>query len=133
LRAAAQSTTPARTRCGGQPHFPLDFFLGGLLLPVVGLTAGTLGFIFLAITPPCHALWVSISSHHAQDLRCPATQIRVRLTDVAIQDCVRQEARLSLGSAYILPSQPHDGLATRPEQGRHHGEMVGAIVQARGG
>jgi hypothetical protein len=43
-------------RRGSQPHFPLDFFLGGLLFPVAGLTAGTLGFIFLAITPPFHAV-----------------------------------------------------------------------------
>jgi hypothetical protein len=41
----------------------------GLLFPVVGLAAGALGFIFLAITPPCHAFSVSISSHHLQDLR----------------------------------------------------------------
>jgi hypothetical protein len=46
-----------------QPHLPLDFFLVGLLFPVVGLTAGALGLIFLAITLPCHAFLVSISSH----------------------------------------------------------------------
>jgi hypothetical protein len=27
----------------------------GLLFPVVGLTAGALGLVFLAITLPCHA------------------------------------------------------------------------------
>jgi len=56
--------------------------LGGLLFPVAGLTAGTLGFIFLAITPPYHAFRVSISSHHVQDLRCQATHIGERLTDL---------------------------------------------------
>ena len=32
-------------------HLPLDFFLVGLIFLVAGLAAGTLGSIFLAITP----------------------------------------------------------------------------------
>lgn len=46
------AATVSQKWLGSQPYLPLDFFLVGLLLPVVGLTAGTLGLIFLATTPP---------------------------------------------------------------------------------
>jgi hypothetical protein len=39
-------------RLSRRPYFPLDFFLVGLLFPVVGLTAGCLGSFFLVTTPP---------------------------------------------------------------------------------
>jgi hypothetical protein len=69
VRRALRMRAVSPRRLTSQPHFPLDFFLGGLRFPVVWLTAGALGFVFLAITPPCLAFSMSLSSHHIMDLQ----------------------------------------------------------------
>ncbi len=97
---------PARTRCGSQPHFPLDFFLVGFLFPVAGITTGALGFIFLAITPPITLL--QSAYHHITCRICVARRPQDVSTSPTSQSrpaCLRTPA-CPLGAPCILPPTP---------------------------
>jgi hypothetical protein len=92
-----------------QPHLPLDFFLVGLLFPVVGLTAGALGLIFLAITLPCHAFFGEHIFTHMQDLQPPAA---VHCHPAPLLSCW-ERTRAGNGNARLFSFNPSSGTGDR--------------------